>query len=136
MVDANTKCLIIMPTRSRPVRVLEAVKCFYDTRSIGTEICFVVSPDDPCIDEYMVNLADEDVVVCKDRYIPGKNNYVSTVVHTGLPYYGSIDDDQLCRTKGWDVRFMDRIEREGGWGMACGDDLFTKDWYENVDMFP
>jgi hypothetical protein len=105
------------------------IKCFYDTKSYGTEICFVVSPDDPALEEYKVNLSEEELIIYKDRYTPAKTNYVATVLHPGLAYYGVIDDDQYCRTRGWDAAFMAEIERHGGWGLCCGEDKLTKDWY-------
>jgi hypothetical protein len=130
MIKDNTRLLMICPTRSRPVRVLEALKCFYETKSEGTEICFVVSADDPCLEEYQANLAGEEVVVCDSRYIIPKINHVAVRLHPNLLYYGSIDDDQHCRTKGWDAKLIQTIEAQGGMGVACGDDLFTKNWHE------
>lgn len=121
------RLLMICPSRGRPDRVQDMLKSFYDTRSYDTEICIAISKDDPRFEEYQV---DENIIVCDSRYTVDKINFIATKIHPGVEYYGIIDDDQIFRTKGWDTRFIEEIEAHGGWGLACGDDKFTKDWHK------
>jgi len=126
----NTRLLVICPSRGRPDRVMDMLKSFYETRSAGTEICIVVSVDDLRFGEYEKNLTGENLIVCESRFTPDKTNYVAAKLYPDLSYYGLVDDDQIFRTPGWDIKFIQEIEKHKGWGLCCGKDLFNADWYQ------
>lgn len=123
--------LMICPTRGRPDRVKDMLKSFYETRTgEDTKICLAVSKDDEKYQEYIDTIPNEEIITCESRYLINKINYICCELYPNLPYYGGIDDDHIFRTKGWDKVLVDKIEENNGWGLACGNDLFNKDWHE------
>jgi hypothetical protein len=128
MINQDTRLLMVCPTRSRPDRVLNLLESFQATKSDGTEIIVVTSQDDPRIEDYKISLEGCNHYIHDNRWHPSKMNHVTTKLYPGLAYYGQVDDDHIFRTPGWDASFIEEIEKNGGWGLACGNDLLTPDW--------
>jgi hypothetical protein len=125
------KLLMMCPTRGRPDRVLDMLRSFYATRSEGTKIILITSEDDPKYSTYEIVLYSEHHLCIKSRYLPDKQNYVVNL-YPDVPYYGSVNDDHIFRTKGWDTQLIEAIEKQGnGWGLACGNDLMNANWFEH-----
>lgn len=82
-----------------------------------------VAASDPYIKEYRKTLRHVEHVVGKYRTMPEVLNWFSTVVYPDVPYYHEVNDDHICRTKGWDEAFIQTLEDKGnGWGIICGKD--------------
>jgi hypothetical protein len=121
------RLLMICPSRSRPDRILDMLDSFDKTKSEGTEIIIYISEDDPCLEDYIKVLKGRNFIIGIRRSIVETYNYISCELHPDIPYYGMIDDDHYFITPGWDNRYIDAIEKGGGWGLACGEDKLT-DW--------
>lgn len=123
------RLLMVCPTRGRPERAKDMLKSFYDTKGYAdTGICLAISKDDDKYQKYLEMFKEENVITCKSRYLINKTNYIDCEVYPDLPYYGNIDDDHIFRTNDWDKILIETIENNGGWGLACGDDLFSENW--------
>ena len=117
-------------TRRRPDKVQELLKSFDETKSEGTEIILYVWNNDPKIKEYRKVLKDRNVIYGPESYLIEIQNYVCAEAYPDIEYYCDLNDDMVCRTKGWDKRLIKELEEKGnGWGIACGRDLIQKDWY-------
>jgi len=128
-----TPLVVIVPSRGRPERALEAVEALRRTAvGISTSIVLAVDADDPRLDGYRARFTD-------GRYAPEVALMVLTGEETGdlvratnTPamriartepdaIVGVINDDQVARTTGWDVRIRRALTTPG---IAYGDDLF------------
>jgi hypothetical protein len=122
---------MMCPTRGRPDRVMDMLRSFYATRSPGTEIILITCDADPKLETYKTVLHGEEHLIFRSDIITKKQNYVVRELYPDLPYYGSVNDDHLFRTVGWDAKLIAAIEDRGrGFGLACGSDLFNPSWYE------
>lgn len=129
MVTGKTRLLSICPSRSRPEKLAYMLKTFDETKSEGTEMVVYVADDDPRLKEYIPVLDGRDYRIGPRKTIVEVNNYFTTEVYPGLPYYQEVNDDHAYRTKGWDEKLIHVIEFHGlGWGIACGEDTVHKHW--------
>lgn len=125
----DVRCLSMCSSRRRPQLCRRMLDSFYATKTDDrTQIVVYVANDDPCLEEYRDVLVDCEYIIGKHRYNPHIMNWVSTVVHPGLPYYHEVNDDHVFRSKVWDSDLIATIEEKGGWGVACGNDLVREDW--------
>ena len=107
----------------------EMLKSFDKTKSEGTDMVIYVADNDTRIDEYKVVLSGRNVIYGPDRgCLVEVLNYL-VLLYPDYEYYSEVNDDHVYITKGWDEKLMKAIEDKGGWGVACGNDLVTKDWY-------
>ena len=126
MLNAQTRLLVICPSRSRPDRISEMIRSFEETRSPGTELVIYLAEDDPRLDDYKVT-GDHKILVGRRRTLVEVFNYCSVELFPDVPYYADINDDHIYQTPNWDSSLISEIELMGGYGLACPDDKLT-DW--------
>ena len=116
-------------SRRRADKIQEMILSIDENKSEGTELIIYVWENDPQIEKYREVLKGRDVIYGPERNLIEVVNYLSTEVYPDIKYYSEINDDMICRTKGWDKILIKAIEEKGqGWGIACGRDLIQKDW--------
>ena len=125
MVNAQTRLLVICPSRSRPERISEMIRSFEETRSAGTELVIYLADDDPCLDDYVIT-GDHKVLIGRRRTIVEVFNYCSVELFPNIPYYADANDDHIYQTPNWDSRLISEIELMGGYGLACPNDKLTE----------
>jgi hypothetical protein len=115
------KLLTILPTRSRPGRIVEALESFKATASVGNDLIICMDDCDPMRGDYKLDGYSVDV---------NPRGALDTIFndavkrHPEYDYYFSWNDDMIFRTVGWDKILVNEIEQKGnGWGVSFGDDM-------------
>lgn len=126
----DKKLLVICPTRSRPSRAQNLLDSF-DGNSLHetTGIIFLIDQDDDKKLEY-IKMCGENwaYVVCDiGMTMPQKLNTAIRELCPDYEYYMFAGDDHLIETFGYDLKMVKKIEDNGGWGMAFGDDTIQGD---------
>ena len=114
------RLLVMCPSRGRPDRIKEMLSSYSETRSKFTRLVIVLDEDDPCLSKYET---DGYTVEIKPRQDVSKIYNRLVKDYPKFKYYCAINDDMIFRTKGWDDILMGEIEKNGGWGIAFGDDM-------------
>lgn len=120
MID-NKKCLVVVPTRGRPKMIKQFIKSFEDNTSKLTIPVFCMYDDDPELKNYMFHVKHWPHVILKRQSITGIFNVVVKTV-PDMKYYMPSNDDSVFKTKDWDIKLMGLIEKNGGSGIAFGND--------------
>ena len=128
MINDDTKTLIMVASRIRPSQLKRMLGSFEVTKSPGTEICIYVADDDPMLETYRSILTGYDYLIGSRIYQADVFNLFSKK-YPDMDYYGTVNDDHVYLTLGWDYRLINAIEDSGGWGLACAEDLLTN-WKE------
>lgn len=117
------RLLLTCPSRSRPDRIVDMIRSFYDTKSEGTDLFIVLDDDDPRLSEYIKVLHGYKYEIRKRDFVAQIHNYIAAV-NPCYKYYMPINDDIIFRTKGWDELLIETIEEKGnGWGISYGNDM-------------
>jgi hypothetical protein len=112
--------LVIVPTRGRPQNLRRLLKAWEETEATA-DLIACVDTDDPFLDEYVA--MDLDFLASGPRQgLVGWTNEAAMEYCDQYRYLGSIGDDHVPRTVGWDRRICDAL-KELGTGIAYGDDL-------------
>lgn len=91
--------------------------------SLSSDLIIYLDDDDPEAPNYR-RYKDPRITVevgPRRRLVAATNYGVET--HPDYEYYGSMGDDHIPMTEGWDTKLIERIESNNGWGIAYGDDL-------------
>lgn len=122
------KIAMIIPTRGRPDKALEAVSAI-NANSI--HCCDVIlGVDDDQVELYtgaVMDTISDPMTYCQLRLNPrlrmnGTLNKIAAEVALHYKYVGFMGDDHRVRTPGWDVTMMSVMEEVGNVAIAYGDD--------------
>lgn len=115
----GNRLLVMCPSRGRPDRIKDMLASYDATKSIGTSLVIVLDNDDPKVNDY--ELTGRTVIV-QNRHDVSKIYNFLVGKYNKHKYYCAINDDMVFRTNGWDDILIGEIEKNGGWGIAFGDD--------------
>ncbi len=119
--------LIILPSRGRPEKIEEFYNTWRQTTDGYSEVLTCLDDDDSTVNKYTKH---NDV-----QFDIGKGNSMcdslnrSFKKYSKYEYYFIPSDDHRMRTKKWETRFMEKIKKNGGKGVAYGNDLI---WEEKL----
>ncbi len=126
MID---KILILCPSRGRPQGVRELVETWRNTKSGLSDFLLLLDADDEKLGEYLDDyLIINDIIISVNER---KGEYRGAVrmfdkglqLFPNYKYYMIMGDDCRFRTRNWDRLMVEKIEKEGGWGIVYGNDL-------------
>lgn len=127
--DNEFDLTIYVPTKGRPERIYEFETQFYTTCTINTRAVFILSTDDPRIDEYknLSYISDNPYIIVtpeKPGFVDPLNfGYLKDRREIYSYAVGFMGDDHMPRTVGWDERFVNQLIQLGS-GFVYGDDGF------------
>ena len=113
---------VLVPSRGRPENIRRLAKAMQATCRGDTQLIVGLDTDDPCLDAYLE--LDDYVLINVEadlrRVVPWINR-LSDLYADDYRFIGTIGDDQMPRTKGWDLRAMESLDEN----LFCfGDDLY------------
>ena len=114
------RLLTVCPSRIRPERIQEMLASYDATKSPWNDMVIYVADDDPRLEDYKEVLSNRNLIIGKRRTYTEVNNYCMCELYPDYPYYSEIGDDHYYHTKEWDRILVETIEKNGGWGFACG----------------
>lgn len=119
----DTELTIYVPTRGRPSNAVRLLNQFENTCQSDTRLMFILSADDPRLEEYHNTIASYVVVHPQKRGFVNPLNlgYLQDKTQTRSYAVGFMGDDHLPRTKGWDVTFLHQLRKMKS-GFVYGDD--------------
>ena len=118
------KILFIVPSRNRSEKVKEFINSWRETQSGYSDLLLILDNDDEQLNQYP---KDKDISIYVGVRVGfGKSINKGVELYPDYKYYGIGGDDHRFRTKSWDKIMIDKIEKEGGWGITYGNDLFQK----------
>lgn len=109
--------LVILPSRSRPEKVAEAVEYLLDLSTIS-DICVAIDDDQS---ELYPRIEDVIYEVNPRLRMNGTLNLVATKYADKYKTIFFLGDDHHVRTKAWDEKLYEPIKARG-YGLAYGDD--------------
>lgn len=113
------RLLVMCPSRGRPERIKEMLSSYAELRSKFTRLVIVLDEDDPLLSRYDTHGYTTEI---KPRQDVSKIYNRLVKDYPKFKYYCAINDDMIFKTKGWDETLIGEIEKNGGWGIAFGDD--------------
>ena len=131
-MNEDTLLVMLVPSRGRPQNVVDLIDACTDITTTNTQLAVIVDDDDPMLPGYQGLLRHQEfaeLVVAPKQEIPtpGKIGQILNVIalnYTGChPYVGFLGDDHRPRTKGWDWRLIEMLDRPG---VAYANDLFQR----------
>lgn len=125
----DKKLLVICPTRGRSEQIKKFLDSFDKNSSHkNTGILFCIDDDDLQLANYQKLLGSEWAYMVDRRKTITQifNNVVNEICH-GYQYYMPSNDDFIFQTFGWDLKLMQKIKDNGGWGIAYGDDAIQSE---------
>jgi hypothetical protein len=114
---------VIVPSRGRPESINRLTEAFEQTCTADTELVVCVDNDDPRIDAYLEADGVHRIVTGPRQRLVGWTNKIATDPESASYAFGSIGDDHLPRTKGWDTQTLAALHQLGT-GVAYPNDLF------------
>ncbi len=114
--------LVVVPTRGRPQSAVDFMHNFYKTIAGNTSLVFALDDADPFVDAYAENIGDEHLLYCPTSTMVDALNYAANWWFNPK-YIGFMGDDHRPRTYGWDVQYMNALDKLGT-GIVYGDDKF------------
>lgn len=112
---------VIVPSRGRPDAAVELTAAFADTCEASTYLLFAVDADDPTRHQYAEALGgNASLCLTPSHTMVEALNLAAATVDTYA--IGFLGDDHRPRTKGWDARYLQELQRLRV-GMVYGDDL-------------
>jgi hypothetical protein len=112
--------LVIVPSRGRPQNIRRLLKAWVDTEATA-DLIVCVDNDDPFLSQYAV--MDLNFLTAGPRQgLVGWTNEIAMKHADRYRYLGSMGDDHVPRTVGWDRRICAAL-KELGTGIAYGEDL-------------
>jgi len=121
--------LILCSTYRRPEEFKRMINSFLKTKSQFTKMAVYISDDDPYLKEYkkiikgLKKLNDFYIEVGPHKYMCEALNYFFHKF-PNYQYYGDINDDQEYITDKWDMKLIEELEKNYGWGICGANDLF------------
>lgn len=115
-----SKLLLVVPSRGRPHGIARLWQAMQQTCEGDTTLLAGLDADDPAREAY----PDEpEYVVRPDLHqVVAWINYLTTPAFLdGYDYVGTVGDDNVPRTPGWDVAMMKALEQQP---FAFGNDLY------------
>jgi Glycosyltransferase like family len=121
-IEPNTKLLVMCSSHNRPDRVQDTIKSFNETKSEGTELIIYVGENDPKIEEYRKALKElnQKHIIGPYKTMVEVLNCLSCEYYPDLPYYAEVNDDHIYRTKSWDKKLIEAIDKKKGWAISYG----------------
>ena len=121
-LNPDTKLLVMCSSHQRPDRVRDTIKSFNETKSAGTELILYVADNDPHIEKYRVMLQEtsQKHIIGPYKTMVEVLNYLSCDCFPNLPYYAEVNDDHVYRSKEWDKKLIEAIDKKKGWAIAYG----------------
>lgn len=113
--------LIILASKGRPEKIEGLYKSWRETTEGYSEVLTCLDDDDPELSRYKHH-KDISYDVCFGKTMCGTLNRVF-YKYPNYKYYFIVSDDHRIRTKYWESRFMEKIEKNGGKGVCYGNDL-------------
>jgi len=95
------------------------IKSWQETQSGYSDLLLVLDDDDKELKKYPKNV----LVRIGPRVGLSSGCNLGVKLYPDYKYYASAGDDHRFKTKGWDKMMIDKIKKEGGVGIAYGDDL-------------
>lgn len=115
-----SKLLVVVPSRGRPHSIARLWQAMSETCTGDTTLLVGLDEDDPVREAYPAG--PEYVVRSGLRQVVAWINYLTAPRYLdGYDYVGTIGDDNVPRTPGWDVAIMDALTRQP---FAFGNDLY------------
>lgn len=116
--------VVLVPSRSRPQNIARLQRAWGETVTRHARLVTYVDDDDPALPDYLA-LASErfPVQVGPRRRFIGTLNDAARAWATRARVIGSIGDDHVPRTRGWDDIILSAFEKLGT-GVVYGDDGF------------
>ena len=131
------KLLVICPTRQRPQKLGKLLETFKAKTSENTGLLVCLDDDDPNLVEYQKLLGYQTAYIIQPRKnITQIFNHVVNELCPDYEFYSPTNDDFEYLTKEWDNELIGRIAREGGWGIAYGDDRGSPARVKEAARFP
>lgn len=120
---SSNDLLVMVPTRGRRAQCERLLKSFQETASPGTDLLFVLDPDDQ--DTYAgIEWGEAATAVLEPReYLTGKLNKTALAMADLYPVLAWFGDDCVFETKNWDRLMLATLETDlGGHGWVYPDD--------------
>jgi hypothetical protein len=118
--------LVMVPTRGRRENCERLLKSFTETASPGTDLLFILDPDDDSYDG--VDWGDAATAVLEPReYLVGKLNKTALAMADVYDVLMWVGDDNVFVTPGWDRIMLAALEDLGGTGWVYPDDKRRSD---------
>lgn len=120
VVDSR-ELLLVVPSRERPANIRRLSDALEDTCRGDTHLLVGLDEDDPTLPQYLE-------LDCRAEFVvePNLHGVVSWINHLAVPraagyrFIGTINDDNIPRTEGWDLRVTEALGRAP---FCFGDDL-------------
>jgi len=124
MPTQKKSILIILPSKNRPEKIEGFYKSWRKTNNGRSEILACLDENDQKLGEYKIHRdisfdvgkGGSFTIVCNRAF----NNY------SNYQYYFIASDDHRFRTKNWEKKFINVIKKNGGKGIAYGNDLLQR----------
>ena len=113
--------LVIVPSRGRPESIARLADAMAATCQGDTELLVSLDADDPAHDTYPPGPMYQTLTGV--RGVVGHLNAAAARV-SGYRFLGTIGDDNVPRTPGWDTAIMETL---AGTPFAFGDDLYPRE---------
>lgn len=113
--------LIQLSSKSRPQKIEGFYKSWRQTTSGLSDVVTCLDDDDITLNEY---IRHNDIL-----FDVGSGKYMCDSINRAFKkypnykYYFIVSDDHRIRTKGWEEKFIKKIEENGGRGVCYGNDL-------------
>ena len=113
--------LIVLPSKGRPEKIEDFYKAWRQTTEGYSELITCLDDDDPTLHKYKKH---RDILydIGYGKSMCGSLNRVF-YKYPNYKYYFIVSDDHRIRTKYWESRFMEVVEKKEGKGVAYGNDL-------------
>ncbi len=138
MSDSDSDLLVMVPTRGRRKQCERLLESFAETASDGTDLLFILDPDDQDTYEGM-DWGEATTAVLDPRdYLSGKLNKTAMAMTDLYPVLAWVADDCVFRTSAWDRIMLAALEDLGGSGWVYADDKRRADvpehWMVSSDV--
>ncbi len=110
--------LLVVPSRERPHNAHRLRAAWQATSQGGSDLLFLVDDDDPTRADYPESLT----IIGKPGRLVELTNRCAVANVDRYRAFGSIGDDHVPETAGWETAIMDAVVDLGGVGIIYGDD--------------
>ena len=118
---SDNDLLVMVPTRGRRANCERLLESFRKTASPGTDLLFVLDPDDDAYDGMDWGPASTVILDPRD-YLVGKLNKTAAAMVDLYRVLQWVGDDNVFVTPGWDALMLATLEDMGGTGWVYPDD--------------
>ncbi|MGA2319478.1 MAG: hypothetical protein ABSG95_01875 [Solirubrobacteraceae bacterium] len=104
--------LLVVPSRERPANIARLAEALEETCRGDTHLLVGLDADDPTLPQYLELDCEAEFVVEPDLHgVVAWVNHLA-VPHTGgYRFIGTVNDDNVPRTEGWDLRVIEALGR-------------------------